>query len=62
MTPEAQWNELVEDWQEIQNAVLAFPLFTNGMMNTALLSEFERLREQEHQARVRMDEFLDAYR
>ena len=45
-----------------QEAVLVFSLFTNGMMNTERLGEFEWLREQERQARIRMDEFLDAYR
>ncbi len=62
MSPEEQWNELVEYWREKQEAVLVFSLFTNGMMNTERLGEFEWLREQERQARIRMDEFLDAYR
>ena len=58
MTDGEKWDTLVKDWRAKFDAVLAFPLFENGMMQTDLLDEYERLREAEREARQRKDDFL----
>jgi hypothetical protein len=62
MTDGETWDAIVADWQAAHDAVVAFPLFKGGMMQNALLGEFERLRATELAARDRMDSFIQTHR
>jgi hypothetical protein len=59
--PFDQWAALAKDWRDRHRAMLAFPLFRNGWMQTDRLPEYEALSAAVKEARRRMDAFIAAH-
>ena len=60
--PFDQWAALAKDWRDKQCAMLAFPLFRNGWMQTERLPEYKALCAAAEEARRRMDAFIAPHR
>lgn len=59
MSDEEKWAELVEDWRQKFDALVCFPLFEGGLMQTDRFGEFERVRDEADAARAEMDKFIE---
>jgi len=59
--PFDQWAALTKDWRDKHRAMLAFPLFRHGWMQTERLPEYEALCAAVKEARRRMDAFIAAH-
>ena len=61
MTEEEEFRRLHQDWQVKWDALLGFPMFTNGWMILARLPEHERLVAKEREAKQALDAFSSEY-